>query len=141
MSGRKRPPALMLCASLLAGVPAAIISEERPGRQIIGMVLLGARSTIYTAVHGGGAAAPQQHRCPGVRARRRRGPAAVQDIIVGIVKREQTWLLDSRLREYRRCECERQNGCRAECLESGHSLSSSVNRLGTRFGNSRLLRL
>ena len=84
------------------------------------MVPLGAGSTIGTAVHGRATAA-EQHRRPGVQARRRRGPASVQHVIVGVVERERPRLLDSRLREYRRCEHQRQNGCRAKDLESGHS--------------------
>ena len=85
------------------------------------------------------AALAQPHQGHVVQARRRRRPTAVEDIIVGIVKREQTWLLDGRLREYRRREHERQNGCRAEDFEFGHGLSSSVNRWAARLGNSRLL--
>jgi len=93
----------------------------------------------FTRMRAIRAALAQPHQGPVVEARRRRRPAAVQDVIVGIVKREQTWLLDSRLREYRRCEYERQNGCRAEDFEFGHGLSASVNRWAARFENSRLL--
>ena len=63
------------------------------------MVPRGAGSTIGTAVHGRATAA-EQHRRPGVQARRRRGPASVQHVIVGVVERERPRLLDSRLREH-----------------------------------------
>ena len=65
-------------------------------------VPLGTRSTVRSAVRRGigVTAAEWSQTCHGVHTRRRRGTAAVQDIIVGIVKRELTRLLDSRLREH-----------------------------------------
>jgi hypothetical protein len=48
-----------------------------------------------------------EQRCHGVRARSRRGPADIQDIVIGIVERKRTGLLDGRLCEYRRCEYQR----------------------------------
>src|SRR5712672_2757709 len=111
----------MLRASLLAPVPATITSKERP--RSIGTVARGARSIICVVLHGGIRVAAEQHRHLGVLARRGRRPAAVQNVIVGVVKRECTRLLDSRLCEYRRCGYQRQNGCRAKYLESGHGIS------------------
>jgi hypothetical protein len=58
------------------------------------------RATVYPRTRDGRAAAAEQLRCRGVRARRRRRPAAIQDIVIGIVERERTRLLDSCLREY-----------------------------------------
>ena len=46
------------------------------------------------------AAAAEQLRGRGVRARRRRRPAAVQDIVIGIGERERTGLLNSCLSKY-----------------------------------------
>src|SRR5258707_2849423 len=113
----------MLRASLLAPVPATITSKERPRSRIIGTVARGARSIICVFLHGGIRVAAEQQRHLGVLARRRRRPAAVQNVIVGVVQRECTRLLDSRLCEYRRCGYQRQNGCRAKYLESGHGMS------------------
>ncbi len=56
---------------------------------------------MYPRTRNGRAAAAEQLRCRGVQTRRRRGPAAIQDIIVGVVERERTRLLDGCLREYR----------------------------------------
>src|SRR5882762_5109352 len=94
----------MLLVSLLPGVPATVYPRTRDDR----------------------AAAAEQLRCHGVRARRWRGPAAIQDIVIGIVERERTRLLDSCLREYRRCKHQRQNRCRGENLESVHRLSPCI---------------
>src|SRR5258705_5926432 len=112
--------------SLLASVPATIMSKERPRSRIIGTVPRGARSTICAVLHRGIWVAAEEHRHRGIQARSRRRPAAVQNVIVGIVKREQTWLLYSRLCQYRRCGYQRQNGCRAKYLESGHGLSPRI---------------
>src|SRR6266404_2516096 len=92
----------------------------------MGTVPLGTRSTVRRAVRRGiGVTATEWSKtCNGVHARCRRGLTAAQDIMVGIVKRKQTRFLDSFLREHRRCEHQRQHGCRAEDLESVHSLLS-----------------
>src|SRR5882724_4964859 len=95
-------------------------------------LLPGVSATVYPRTRDGRAAAAEQLRCRGVQARRRRGPAAIQDIVIGIVERERTRLLDSCLREYRRCEHQRQHGCRTENLDSIHRLSPciSIGNLG-----------
>jgi hypothetical protein len=81
-------------------------------------------------------AAVQPHKRLCVDTRRRGGPAAVQDIVIRMMKRIHTRLLDSRLREYWRCERERQSGCSDKELEFGHGLSSVNQWVAT----SRLLR-
>src|SRR4029079_2845979 len=106
---------------LLADVPATVMSEERPGSRIKRAVL-GARRATRAAVHDRTAAA-EYLRCRRVHARLRRGPAAVEDVIVGVVERESARLLDRGLREYGCCERQRQKGCRAKYPEFGHDLS------------------
>jgi hypothetical protein len=63
----------------------------------------------------------------------------VQDVIVRIEERERTRLLDSRLREHRRCEHKRQNGCCAEDIDSGHSPADEarLRSCGSQSGSAR----
>src|SRR5688500_10096023 len=99
-------------------MPATVVSEER-------RVVPRARPAIRAAVHGR-ATATEQLRRQRARTRCRCRPATIQDIIVGVVERERTRLLNSRLREYRCYERQRQHGCRAKYLEVGHSVSSPL---------------
>jgi len=84
------------------------MSEERPGSRIKRTVPRARRAAVHDRP-----AAAEDLRCQRVRARRRRGPAAIEDVIVGVVEREGARLLDRGLREYRCCERQRQQGCRA----------------------------
>src|SRR6185295_2635094 len=81
---------------------------------------------VYPRTRGDRASTAEQLRCHGVRARRRRGPAAIQDVVIGIVECERARLLDSCLRENRRCEHQRQNRRCTENLSSVHRLSPSI---------------
>ena len=87
---RFRPPSFGFRAGSPALLPATMVSKERPWSRLIGTIPLGTRSTVRTAVRRGISviAAEWPQACHGVHARRRRGPAAIQDIIVRIVKRE-----------------------------------------------------
>src|SRR5260370_9760443 len=88
-----------------------------------GTLTLGIRRAASTTIPGGiRVAATEQYRCHGTQGSRRRGPAAIQNVRVGMVECERARLLDSRLREHRRRDHHGENFCRADELESGHSL-------------------
>ena len=106
-----------------ARMSLAVMAKESPRCRVEGVVTPGA--SACAALRGGiDAAAAEWHRCHGPRGPgRRRGPAGVQNIRIGMVKRKCARFLDRRLREHRRHDRQRQDYY-ADDFEHGHGLLS-----------------